>query len=307
MKKNYLLTVMAVTGLSFGNLHGQVVNGNFETIKENGLISNWNTNLLLPISIDLETQEPVQNSVTFGCWPGFVFPTWDAHQGQSAMQITNGWDFNTQVIYPGKSIVFNDATQDFPGWNAGVPVTENDDVTMLGFYYKFFPMGNDVAEAELILFNEEGKELGRASASISQMSSEYTYLYTPVQRTDMGTPASMQISFSMAEEGSTPSFGSTLYIDDVIVNFAALANDNFKTTQFAVFPTSAESELNIVKGTKAESGRYEFTISNTEGRVVDRQSVDLTDNNPVSVNVSHLAKGVYLISAKGFSAKFIKK
>ncbi|NHM06154.1 T9SS type A sorting domain-containing protein [Flavobacterium sp. CYK-4] len=307
MKKNYLLTLMAVTVLSFGNLQGQVVNGNFETIKENGLISNWNTNLALPFSIDLETQEPVQNSVTFGCWPGFVFPTWDAHRGLTAMQITNGWDMNTQVIYPGKSIIFNDATQDFPGWNPGVPVTENDDVTMLGFYYKFFPMGNDVAEAKLVLFNEEGMEIGTAKASISQMSNNYSYLYTPVQRTASGTPTSMQISFSMAEEGSTPNFGSTLYIDDVIVNFAALANDQFNTTQFAIFPTAAEREINIVKGNQAQSGQYDFTITNTEGRIVSRQSLNLTDNNPVNIDVSQLAKGVYMISAKGFSAKFIKK
>ena len=77
----------------------QVVNGNFETVKENGLVSNWNTNMLLPIAVGLEG-EPVSNSITFGCWPGFVFPSWDAHHGQYAMQLTNALDMSQKMMVP---------------------------------------------------------------------------------------------------------------------------------------------------------------------------------------------------------------
>jgi len=298
--------MVAFLAVALGSMQAQVVNGNFETIKDNGMISNWNTNRLLPVAIEVEG-EPVQNPISFGCWPGFVFPSSDAYCGQNAMQLTNAWDMQQNIVYPGTSLIFNDAEQDFPGWNQGVPINSGDSVTMLGFFYKFFPMGNDVAEARLILLDADGQELGRATADISQMTPEFEYLYSPVQITAPGTPVSMQILFSMAKEGSTPAFGSTLIVDDVIVNFAALANDQFQQTQFTVFPTVASHEINIIKGTAAASGTYDFTISNIEGKVVNSQSVQLSGNNPVVVDVSQLSKGVYIISSKGFSTKFVKQ
>lgn len=306
MKKNYFLTLLSLLAVAFGSMNAQVVNGNFETIKDNGLVSNWGTNVTLPVAIGIEGQ-PLASDYTFGCWPGFVFPSWDAHHGQAAMQLTNALRISTNTVIPSKSLIFNDPKLDFPGWNAGVPVDDNDTVTMLGFYYKFFPMGNDVAEAELILFGSDGQELGRATADISQTSPNYSYLYSPVQFTSAGTPVSMQISFSMAKEGSTPSFGSTLIVDDVIVNFAALAIDGFQSTQFAVFPTVANTEINILKGTTVAGGRYGFTISNMEGKIISNQSIQLVDNSPVAVDVSQLSKGVYIISSKGYSTKFIKQ
>jgi hypothetical protein len=307
MKKNYFISVATLLATTFGSLNAQVVNGNFETVKPNNLVSNWGMNFAFPIAIDLETGQSTQSPITFGCWPGFVFPSWDAHHGNMAMQLTNALDQSTNTVIPAKSMIFNDAKQDFPGWNAGVPVNTTDSVTMLGFYYKFFPMGNDVAEAELIIFDADGQELGRASADIMQTNWEYNYLYSPVQFTASGTPTFMQISFSMAKEGSTPNFGSTLLIDDVIVNFAALANDAFETTQFAVYPTVASNEINILKGTTAPSGNYDFTITNMEGKTINNQSIQLSDNNPIAVDVSQLSKGVYFISAKGFTTKFVKQ
>ena len=306
MKKKYYLTIASLLTVAFGSMQAQVVNGNFETIKDNGFVSNWGTNIILPIAVGLEGQ-PVENNFTFGCWPGFVFPTWDSHHGLTAMQLTNALNLTTNEVIASKSLIFNDAKLDFPGWNAGVPVDSDDSVTMLGFHYKFFPMGNDIAEAELILFGSDGQELGRATADIMGMNSEYNYLYAPVQFTASGIPTSMQISFSMAKAGSTPSFGSTLIVDDVIVNWAALANNGFQSAQFAVFPTVANNEINILKGTSVSGGNYEFTISNIEGKTVSHQSIQLIDNSPVAVDVSQLSKGVYIISSKGYSTKFIKQ
>lgn len=307
MKKNYLLGIAAMMATAFGSLEAQVVNGNFENVKSNGNVSNWGTNFLLPVSIDLESGESTPSPITFGCWPGFVFPSWDAHHGQYAMQLTNALNMNDNTVYAGKSILFQDETQDTPGWNPGVPLNPADNVVMLGFYYKFFPMGNDIAQAELVVLNENGEEYGKATVNISAPAFEYQYLYSPLQITEGGTPTTMTISFSMAKEGSVPAFGSTLTVDDVIVNFMALSNSNFQTSNFNIFPTTAENQINIVKGTAAQSGTYEFTISNTEGRIISRQSVQLIDNSPQAIDVSQLSKGIYIVASEGYTAKFIKK
>jgi hypothetical protein len=307
MKKKYFISIIVLVATIFGSLNAQVVNGNFETVKPNNLVSNWGMNFSFPVTIDLETGQSNPSPITFGCWPGFVFPSWDAHQGNSAMQLTNALDQSTNTVIPAKSILFNDSKQDFPGWNPGVPLNTTDSVTMLGFYYKFSPMGNDVAEAELIVMDADGQELGRATVDIMQTNWEYNYLFSPVQFTASGTPALMFISFSMAKEGSVPNFGSTLIIDDVIVNVAALANDAFGTTQFAVYPTVASNEINILKGTTVPSGNYDFTITNMEGKIVNTPTLKLSDSNPIAVNVSQLSKGVYFISAKGFTTKFVKQ
>lgn len=298
--------MVATLSLAIGSMNAQVVNGRFENIKDNGHISNWGMNSLLPVSIG-NGSETVEDNVSFGCWPGFVFPSFDANHGQYAMQITNALSFVTNSVIAGKSTIFNDATQDFPGWNPGIPVNTQDSVTMLGFYYKFFPMGNDIAEAELILFDAEGKELGRATADIMGQNSDYNYLYSPVQFTNSGTPAFIHISFSMAKAGTVPNFGSTLIVDDVVVNFAALAKDEFQSTQFVIYPTLANNEINILKGTTVASGQYDFTVSNTEGKTISNQSIHLSENNPVAIDVSQLSKGIYFITAKGYSAKFIKQ
>ncbi|WP_309640795.1 T9SS type A sorting domain-containing protein [Flavobacterium sp.] len=307
MKKNYFFSIVALLTVSLGSMQGQVVNGTFENIKDNGLISNWGMNFFTPITIDAETGETTQDFITFGCWPGFVFPSWDANHGQHAMQMTNGLNVTTNTIIPAKSILFNDPKQDIPGWNPGIPVDLSDQVAMLGFDYKFTRMGNDIAEAELVVFGTDGQELGRATVDISQTNTQYQYLYEPVQFTSFGIPASIQVSFSMAKEGSVPAFGSTLIVDDVIVSYAALANDEFQSTQFIVYPTVASSEINIVKGSTAPSGNYNFTITNMEGKTVSNQSIQLSDNNPFTVDVSQLSKGIYFISSKGFSTKFMKQ
>lgn len=307
MKKNYFLNMVSLIAIGLGGINAQVVNGRFENIKDNGHISNWGSNFLFPVSIDIGSGETIEDTVTFGCWPGFVFPTFDSNHGQYAMQITNGLAQTSNTVFAGKSIIFNDATQDSPGWNPGIFLNTNDSVTMLGFYYKFFPVGNDVAEAELIVFDEDSNELGRATAEISQTTPDYTYLYEPVQFTASGTPAFMHITFSMAKEGSVPTFGSTLMIDDVVVNFAALAKDEFQSSQFAIFPTLAQHEINILKGKTAASGQYDFIITNIEGKIIRNQTIQLLENNPVAIDVSQLSKGIYMISSKGYSTKFIKE
>ncbi len=309
MKRNYLFALTSLSILALSSLHAQVVNGNFETIKPNSLVSNWGMNYSIPVSIDVATGENTTDVIAYGsCMPAFVFGTTDPHSGDYAMQISNGLNMTQNQVIAAKAEIFNDATQDFPGWNAGVPLAAADQVTMLGFYYKFFPMGEtDKASAELVLLDENGEEMGRASALITDAAFNYTYLYAPVQLTHQGTPAYMYIRFSMDVPDATPTFGSTLMIDDVFVNFAALSETQFETSHFGVYPTLADTEINVVRGNHSATGSYQFTITNLEGKTVQQINTELIGDNATRIDVSALPKGIYLISANGYTTKFAKK
>lgn len=309
MNRNYFFTFTSLWLLALGSLQAQVINGNFETIKPNSLVSNWGMNYAIPLSIDPQTGASSSDVVVYGgCMPGFVFGTSDAHTGDYAMQISNGLNVTQNQVIPAHAEIFNDAAQDFPGWNPGVPINASDSVTMLGFYYKFFPMGvTDQALGELIILNEDGQEMGRASALITQAAFEYNYLYAPVQLTGSGTPTHLYIRFSMDVAEATPNYASTLIVDDVFVNFGVLAQEPFETAHFGVYPTLADNILHIVRGNQSAGGLYTFTIANLEGKIVQQTPVELGTQNAVALDVSALPSGIYLISSNGYTTKFAKK
>lgn len=308
MKRNYLFTLTSLSILALGSLNAQVVNGNFETIKPNNLVSNWGMNFITPVSIDIETGQNTNDIILYGAYmPSFVFGTSDAHTGDYAMQISNGYNLTQNQVINAKAEIFNDATQDFPGWNAGVPIEGSNQVTMLGFYYKYYPVQNDEqAVGELIVLDELGEEMGRATANITEATSMYQYLYTPVQFTKSGIPSYMYISFSMQAESTNPG-GGTLIVDDVFVNFAALAQNQFESSHFGVYPTLADQEINVVRGHQSPSGKYNFTITSLEGKMMQQIQAELLDQTSVKLDVSTLPQGVYLISANGYTTKFAKK
>jgi len=308
MKKKYLLSIAAIAGITFGNLQAQVVNGDFEIVKPNLLASNWGMNFLFPVTINTETGESVTDEIFYGsCMPAFVFSTPDAHTGNYALQLANGMNGTTNQVIAAKATIFSDTEADIPGWNPGIPVSPTDEVTMLGFYYKFFPMGNDVAQAELVVFDENSNEIGRATADIVAPSSEYSYLYAPVQFTSSATPAFMIITFSMLKEGSVPTFGSSLLVDDVVVNFSALKTNNFQSNPFTIYPTIADQEITIVKGTTAKTGNSDLKIFNSNGKLVKEASFNWNTNSSGKIDVSQLPTGTYLIQSNEATLKFIKK
>ncbi|HLP64425.1 T9SS type A sorting domain-containing protein [Flavobacterium sp.] len=297
MKKNYLIAslVMLLTTLQF---NAQVVNGNFENIKPNFLPSNWGMNLSLPVVIDTETGETTSDNIQFTwCIPALCYVSYEPHTGQTAMEISNAFNQTQNKVIPGEAMIFSDATQDSPGWNPGVPIEPGMNVQTLGFFYKFFPAGNDVAEAKLTVFDAEGNEIGTASVEISGTNSQYSYVYSYIDYTSNAQPAYMYISFNMAKEGSTPTFGSRLIIDNVVTNFQALdvvLNTTPINTDFAIAPTVVDQEINIIPASNAV-GIINYKIFNMEGRLVKEANVENTNSYVYSMNIDELNSGVYFL------------
>lgn len=281
--------------LSFSS-SAQVVNGNFEIVKPNFLPSNWGMNFSQPVVIDNETGEVSGDQILYTwCIPSMIYMSMEAHSGQYAMEISNALNSTQNSIIPGVATIFNDATQDTPGWNPGVPIATTNIVNLLGFHYKFLPVGNDIAEAKIQVFDGDGNEIGTASIDISGTNNEYQFLSEPIQFTSNAAPVYMYISFSMAKEGSTPSFGSRLIIDNVVTNSAALTvftNEN--KSKITVFPTLVTNKLNVDFNGQLESDLV-YEIVNIEGKIMTKNTIK-KENNLYTVDVSNLNSGMYIIS-----------
>lgn len=308
MKKNYFILCLVLMFAPFCT-QAQVVNGDFETIKSNFLPSNWGMNFIQQFAIDLETGETSGDQFQFTwCIPSMVYASFEPKSGQYAMEVSNAYNVTQDKVIPGMATIFNDPEQDSPGWNPGVPVEPGSSVILLGFDYKFFPVGNDIAEATLEMFDADGNQLGKASLEISGLHNTYTYVYAPIDVITAGTPAFMYISFNMAKEGSTPTFGTRLVVDNVIVNFSSLIVDDI-TKGVKVFPTIVDNEINVIPS--GFSNTVSYKIINSEGRVIKQNTVNQDSSYQYTMDVSGLSSGMYFLNiqddTKNSTKKFIKK
>ncbi|MFN3754259.1 T9SS type A sorting domain-containing protein [Flavobacterium sp.] len=310
MKQNYLFLSFALLLISAAN--AQVVNGNFENVKPNLLPSNWGMNFTQPITIDIPSGATTFDQIQYTSnIPSMVYASTDALNGQYAMEISNALNATQNEVISGSATIFSDASQDFPGWNAGIPLAQNDQVYMIGFYYKFLPMGNDIAEAKIEVFDINGQTIGTATVDIMGINSEFEYIYMPIHFTSNAIKSAMTISFSMAKEGSVPTFGSRLLIDNVVTNFEALNIDETPiTSEFKMFPTFTDNQLNIIPG-YLQSDFIDYKIVNMQGKIIMQNTTVDNSNYIYTMEVSSLSSGMYFLqvtSKKGsITKKFIKK
>ncbi len=286
----------------------QVVNGNFEIVKPNFLPSNWGMNFFQPVVINTETGEATADQIQYTwCIPSMVYASFDSQSGQYAMEISNAFNTTQNHVITGEVSIFSDSTQDMPGWNPGIALGQFDEVSILGFHYKFLPIGNDIAQAQIQVFDAESNEIGSANIDISGTNTDFHYIQTPILYTSNAAPALMYIKFIMAKEGTNPTFGSRLIIDNVVTNLSALANTtNNNNTDVTIFPTFVEDEI-FVYG----KGQLDYKIINLEGKVIEQNSIQNYLNNYSKIEVGNICSGVYLLCIKGsngqFTKKFIKK
>jgi len=305
MKRIYLLLAMFTMTMA----SAQVPNPGFEeTISDGFTLKNWGAFFPIPFTFDLATGQFTGDEIVFQNGTGFSSPVGNCVTGSWAMMLTNALNVTQNSVIPGKASLFNDAeSETHGGWNGGYPVAPGAVIDRIGFDYQFFPAGdNDVAEVRLELFGASGESVGKASITISGFEANFTYVYAPVQFTSSEAPVFMTIDFSMAKEGSTPTFGTMLLVDNVVVNALPLANNTNSRNLFTVYPTVANSEINIIKSTAAENSAYTMAIVDASGKIVKQQSLDITDV-PASMDVSQLSSGVYFLRAESGSASSVTR
>lgn len=307
MRKNYLFLLLA----TFGVASAQVPNGSFEEFIGYGNETRyWGPNpLFIPVSIDLDGTTTSDTIIYEQDISILSFFNNDAHTGNRAMEIRNAFNATKNEDIPGKMILFNEDEGSIiaGGYNSGHAVLDGAVIEGLGFYYKYFPLNNDIAQAKLEIFNSNTESIGTAIVEISGLHSEYTYASSPIQLTSTDEPVFMTVEFSMTNGISKATLGSKLIIDDVTTNNLILSNASLQTTQFSVYPTLASQEINVVKGSNIKNGSYSFDIFTVDGKRTKRQTLDLYENNISKIDISSLSQGIYFIKTNGFTAKFIKK
>lgn len=322
MKKITTTLKMLFTIVAFTNANAQIINGDFETLNQTGLVSNWGKNYAMNVVLDPVTGESIPDLIQYGgCSIYLCLPTPDSHSGQYAMEMVNFYNITQEKLIVGGAVLFEDGTQDFPpggNYNSNTSRVPFDSSILyanqglsLGFYYKFTPLGNDVAEANLELFDIDGNSVGKVAIPISGTQTTFQYIYASVNFTSTATPVSMSLSFNMAKEGSVPTFGSSLLIDDVTLNNATLQVNQVVNKDFAISPTVATQEISVNKSKSTVDGSYNFQIINTEGKTITQDKLTFSKSDSEKIDVSQLANGMYFLKIAANNnetkLKFIKK
>ncbi|WP_264521662.1 T9SS type A sorting domain-containing protein [Flavobacterium sp. N1994] len=307
MNKNYFILCLCLALTPFCS-NAQVVNGDFETITCNFIPSNWGMTFLQQTTIDTQTGQTTGDEIQYTwCIPSMVYVSTEPQSGNYAMEISNALNVTQNKVIPGVANIFSDSSQSGPGWNPGVPIAVNEDVSMFGFYYKFMPAGDDIAQARMQVFDENSNEIGQATIDISGTHNEYTYIYQTINYTSTATPAFMIIAFSMAKEGSTPTFGTRLVIDNVVTNFAALGlEQNNLPNKFSFYPTLVDNEINIIPG-NLQSDSISYKIINAQGSIIKQNTVSDSSAYIYTMDVSSLSSGMYFLQAESNTGSVIKK
>ncbi len=309
MKKNYLFLLL----VTFGIASAQVPNPSFEEFIGYGNETRfWGPNpMSIAISIDLEgnTTTVSETIIYEPDTYSYCFFNNDAHTGNRAMEIRNAFNVTKNEVIPGKMILFNEdeGSTTASGWNTGQQISDNITLEGLGFYYKFFPLNNDTAQAKLELFNSGGESVGIAVVEISGLHSDYTYASAPIEITSTETPTFMTVEFSMGSGTTNATMGSKLIIDDVSTTNLPLSNPFVQASQFLIYPTLASQEIHIAKGDNMLDGSYAIEIFTLDGRAIKRLTLDLYEDTPATIDVSALSQGVYFMKANEVVTKFIKK
>lgn len=297
MKQIYLLALLVAP-----SLFGQILNGNFEDVKPNFLASNWGINFSVPVSINVDTGETTTDNIWYSsCIPSLCNATTEATEGSYGLEISNAFNASQNTVIKGGAQLFWDSTQDSPGWNPGVPLIGNEAIGWFSFYYKFIPIGTEIAEAKLIILNENGIEMASGLADLVATDANFHFLTVPLTYTETGTPTHMYVEFNMAKEGTLPQYGSRLVIDDVRTG-SLLQNPAFHSQIFSIYPTQVQQDINL-HWTNNMATVHSFQITNHAGQIC--QSGELYSEQ-TTVNVSNLASGVYFFRIGNTTRKFVK-
>lgn len=299
MKKLVFLSALFIQTLGFG----QILNGNFEDVKPNLLANNWGINFSVPVSINTETGESTTDNIWYSsCIPSLCNATTEASEGNFGLEISNAFNESQNSVIPGGAHLFWDSTQDSPGWNPGVPLVGNESIDWYNFMYKFIAIGAEIAEAKLIILNEDGIEMASGISDLVATDDAFHFISIPVTYSETGIPTHMYVEFTMAKEGIEPQYGSRLVIDDVRTG-SLLQNPAFQSQIFSIYPTQVQQEINL-HWTINSSSAQAYQIINQAGQIC--QSGLLNANQQNTLEVTDLATGVYLIKIGNTTRKFVK-
>lgn len=263
MRTNLTLCLLSAALLS----NAQVTNGGFENLNSSSLPQYWQGDIhLLAITVDSNGVFHV-DSVVYDGGTDYALST-DAHSGQYAMELRNGYNYTQQGGIVGRIRASADtgAYQGFP--IVTVPISQRP--WSIDFWAKYAPLGTDSAEVSVVVLDETETTIGTGLLTIGDAVTEYTAFEVPVVYTSEAPAMFMQLTFANArsEEGSI-TLGTRFLIDDVNITFApdGVREEVLSAQQVEVFPLPADAMCSV----RPLDGARILNVSliDAQGRVVD--------------------------------------
>jgi hypothetical protein len=227
------------------------------------------------------------NYVTNTTGPPYATRTNDSHQGGWAIKIRNTPSFVGETI----GFLTNGAFQGY-AWAGGMAVDQNPE-KVYG-YYKYSPSGNDSAQVAVssYYFDATGDSSILLDYSIISLPAAASYSYFEVPLAYNGFPPAdtVNISFSAGLFQTVMNEGSTLWLDDVGMDYYPLVivDPLHPVVDFSVFPNPA-SGLITVRPNGAGDVAYLFILYDARGLAV----VSGEYRGTARISLQNPASGIY--------------
>ncbi len=287
MRTNLTLSVFSAALLT----NAQVTNGGFEDLNSSSLPQYWQGDIhLLAITIDSNGVYHV-DSVVYDGGTDYALST-DAHSGQYAMELRNGYNYTQQGGIVGRMHASADTTsyQGFP--IVTIPIAQRP--LSIGFWAKYAPLATDSAEVSVVVMDETETTIGTGLLIIGEAVTQYTAFEVPIVYTSEMPAMFMRLTFSNARyEGGTVTLGTRFLIDDVHITFAPDGvNEQLSSEQrVEVFPLPSDAACTVhpLDGSRVLAA----SLIDAQGRVVD--SPVLRNN---TFETSALPSGNYVLNLR---------
>ncbi|WP_300665886.1 T9SS type A sorting domain-containing protein [Fluviicola sp.] len=288
-----LLTLMAFGVLSF-SLQAQIPNNGFETLNADNNVSQWSKSFLTVIWID-STGESHGDSIVFDSPNHALYlPTTDAHSGQYALEMRNAFNVTSNVGIAGGAFLSGTDTYDI-GFVTSIPVSPILPETF-SFYYKYFPLASDSAQAIATMYDSDGIQIGEAVLTLGGTVSNYTLASASIVYSEVRPVENIAIAFATATPGNEPTFGTRFIVDDVSLDGSLGLNE--QKNSFSLFPNPANSNF-VIDGL---TGNESFSLFHVSG-----EQVDVNLNQSGKIDCSSWPGGVYFLHVSNESGTTVKK
>jgi len=298
MKKTATILMIALF-LKASLSQAQIPNSSFEHLNYDGTISNWGSVFLFPMWIDTSGSSYVDSIVFDNNW--FYTLTNDAFLGSTAIELSNAWDYTTNLGIPGSITADTDSV--FSAWGSFETFPIQMQPFNFSFYYKYLPVNNDSGVATLQLFDSMMNQVGEAVIIISGTVSNYTLATAPVIYTDTTPAAFAYINFRTAVYGSQASFGTRLLIDEVMFNYVTTIDiqEGSSGNALKIYPNPFTNELIIADYSLRENNIAE--VFDIYGRKIYSGALQTTNTKLSTVDWE---SGIYFVRIAGQVLKVLK-
>jgi hypothetical protein len=295
MKTNLFIVLLTLC-LASSMVKAQTIpNNQFELLNYDGSLSYWGNVYIISVSLD-SLGNSTSDSIVFDS-QYYYGPTTDAHSGNTALLLSNSWNFTNNTGVAGAAGVDDDTV--FTSWGLSNIISLNNtsgyNPNSLSIFYKFLPVNGDSGSAFVALWDSLGNLIGEGTYIFMGTTNNYTNLVIPITYNSFDAASFYSLSFSAfysTDYGAhQPAFGSKLYIDDVTFETFTGINEQ-SSAHVKLFPNPANDILNLQFENELPCI---YKIYDAFGKCVANDNLAANMN---AISISQLSNGVYFIELK---------